>query len=164
MDNWLGKIALAAVLSLLLATSNAEETVAIQPFSTDGCSAFPDGTTADRQRWQACCIAHDLAYWAGGSYDDRLAVDEAMAECVADVGEPAIAKLMLAGVRAGGSPYFPTTYRWGYGWPYVRGYKALNDAEKAAVMRAIDAATPEAFVPHSPPIYLQWVPPSADKP
>jgi hypothetical protein len=36
---------------------------------------------------------------------------------------------MLAGVRVGGSPYFPTTYRWGYGWPYPRGYKPLSEEE-----------------------------------
>jgi len=40
---------------------------------------------------------------------------------------------MLAGVRVGGSPYYPTPYRWGYGWPYARGYKALSDEEKAQV-------------------------------
>lgn len=37
---------------------------------------------------------------------------------------------MRAGVGLGGSPYFPTDFRWGYGWSYVRGYKALTDEEK----------------------------------
>ncbi len=165
MIEQLKPFSLGLLLSLLLAgTGNATDSVTILPFSTDGCSAFPDGTVDDKDRWQACCIGHDLAYWAGGSYEDRLAVDDAMAECVIDVGESTIAKLMLAGVRAGGSPYFPTTYRWGYGWPYVRGYKPLSEAEKAAVMHAIDAATPTDFVPKSPPLYLQWVPWPSDKP
>ena len=52
---------------------------------------------------------------------------------MANIGEPNVAKLMLAGVRVGGSPYYPTTYRWGYGWPYPRGYKSLSAVEKHQV-------------------------------
>lgn len=52
-----------------------------------------------------------------------------MQACIKAVGEPEIAKIMLAGVRVGGSPYFPTSYRWAYGWPYLRGYKALSVEE-----------------------------------
>jgi hypothetical protein len=36
---------------------------------------------------------------------------------------------MLAGVRIGGTPYLPTRFRWGYGWPWPRGYRALTPAE-----------------------------------
>ena len=120
---------LSLVLSLCLLNHSAFA-ADILPFSTDGCSAFPDGHAEDDTLWRDCCIAHDLAYWAGGSYADRQAADEALALCVADVGEPEIAKLMLAGVRVGGSPFFPTSYRWGYGWPYVRGYAPLSETEK----------------------------------
>ena len=38
---------------------------------------------------------------------------------------------MLAGVRVGGSPYFPTSYRWGYGWPYPHRYGELSADEVA---------------------------------
>ena len=44
-----------------------------------------------------------------------------------------IAAIMLAGVRVGASPYWPTRFRWGYGWPYFRGYKPLSTSEKRAV-------------------------------
>lgn len=145
------------LLSLLLISKTAAAGD-ILPFSTDGCSAFPDGHGDNETLWRDCCIAHDLAYWAGGSYADRQAADEALALCVADAGEPEIAKLMLAGVRVGGSPFFPTSYRWGYGWPYVRGYAPLSDVEKEQIMAAIDRATPEAFVPKTPTLYWQWVP------
>jgi len=37
---------------------------------------------------------------------------------------------MYGGVRIGGSPYWPTKFRWGYGWPYLRGYKPLTFEEK----------------------------------
>ncbi|WP_370980861.1 FAD-binding oxidoreductase [Agaribacterium sp. ZY112] len=107
----------------------------LQPFSSDGCSAFPDGTFAQKQLWLRCCTEHDLAYWQGGSYAQRAQADAELRLCVAEVGEPEIAMLMLAGVRVGGSPYFPTQFRWAYGWPYGRFYQALTDAEKEQVNR-----------------------------
>lgn len=105
----------------------------IKPFTTDGCSAFPDGTLDQQSLWINCCIRHDFAYWQGGTYAQRLAADKALESCVAQVGEPEIAAIMLAGVRVGGSPYFPMPYRWGYGWPYPRGYKALSESDKLEV-------------------------------
>ncbi|MAN50789.1 MAG: hypothetical protein CMG77_02580 [Marinimicrobium sp.] len=101
----------------------------LQPFETDGCSSFPDGTVQNNELWLSCCIAHDYAYWIGGTYRDRLDADNELKRCVADVGEPEIAMLMLAGVRVGGTPFLPTEFRWGYGWPFLRGYKALTENE-----------------------------------
>lgn len=115
------------ILSILLlnpALSIAEE---IALFTSDGCSAFPDGTIHQQSLWLDCCIKHDLAYWAGGTYDERRQADQSLNSCVTKAGEPEIAKLMLAGVRVGGSPYFPTSYRWGYGWSYPRGYQQLTE-------------------------------------
>ena len=109
----------------------------LKPFTSDGCSLFPDGTYAQQSLWMECCIRHDIAYWQGGSQAQRLAADQALEACVSQVGEPEIARLMLAGVRIGGSPYFPTWYRWGYGWPYQRGYAALNQQEKQQIQREI---------------------------
>lgn len=105
----------------------------LKPFTTDGCSSFPDGTIKQQSIWVNCCIRHDLAYWKGGTYDDRLKADKNLESCVAKIGEPEIALIMLAGVRVGGSPFYPTSYRWGYGWPYLRGYKALSEEEKQEV-------------------------------
>lgn len=110
----------------------------LKPFTTDGCSSFPNGTLEQQSLWMNCCIRHDLSYWKGGSYDERLQADRALARCVAGVGEPAIAKLMLAGVRVGGSPFIPTPYRWGYGWPYLRGYRALSQGEERLVKEKLD--------------------------
>jgi len=110
----------------------------LKPFTTDGCSIFPDGTPNQKSLWIECCIRHDLAYWKGGTYDQRLEADQSLVTCVSQVGEPEIAQLMLAGVRVGGSPYFPTTYRWGYGWPYPRGYKALSNDENLEVQQMLD--------------------------
>jgi hypothetical protein len=125
---------LFALIALFATTASAED---LRPFTTDGCSAFPDGTPKQQSLWAECCITHDLAYWKGGTYDERLVADQNLEACVARLGEPEIAKLMLAGVRVGGSPYFPTSYRWGYGWPYQRGYQALSSAELDQVREQI---------------------------
>ena len=105
----------------------------IKPFTTDGCSDFPEGTLAHKNLWHNCCVAHDVKYWAGGTFDERLQADHELRECVASVGEPAIAELMLAGVRVGGSPWWPTSFRWGYGWPYTHGYRALTPEEQVQI-------------------------------
>lgn len=101
----------------------------LKPFTSDGCSAFPDGTFKQKELWLACCTEHDRAYWKGGTYQQRLTADEALQLCVEKVGEPQIAALMLAGVRVGGTPYFPTSFRWGYGWSYPKWYGELTPAE-----------------------------------
>ncbi len=101
----------------------------IRPFESDGCSSFPDGTIEQGELWLSCCVAHDYSYWKGGTYQDRVKADRELEACVASVGQPGVARLMLAGVRVGGTPYLPTRFRWGYGWPYLRGYKALTEEE-----------------------------------
>jgi hypothetical protein len=124
-------------LSLVLCcfSSNAEQT--LQPFTSDGCSVFPDGTWQQQQLWLPCCVAHDLAYWQGGSSQARAAADAQLKQCVSAVGEPEIAAIMLTGVRVGGSPYLPTAFRWGYGWTEFRGYQALSVAELTAVATSL---------------------------
>lgn len=107
----------------------------IKPFTTDGCSKFPDGTYQHRDLWLECCTAHDLKYWAGGNYDERMQADIELRSCVQSAGEPAIAELMLAGVRVGGSPWWPSSFRWGYGWPYTHGYRPLTTIELEQVSR-----------------------------
>jgi hypothetical protein len=110
----------------------------LKPFTTDGCSSFPDGTIEHASLWANCCIRHDFAYWQGGTYEERLAADEELESCVDRAGEPTIASLMLAGVRVGGTPYLPTSYRWGYGWPFLRGYEALTAEDKLQVEKQLE--------------------------
>jgi len=119
---------LAIFLVLVMYCNNlyAEQ---LKPFTTDGCSMFPDGTYQQNELWLSCCTAHDLAYWQGGTYQQRLIADESLKSCVAKVGQPEIANIMLMGVRAGGTPYLPTSFRWGYGWSYPKLYGELNKEE-----------------------------------
>jgi hypothetical protein len=111
----------------------------LSTFSTDGCSAFPEGTIAQQSLWFDCCISHDLAYWKGGSFAQRQQADLELGQCVARLGEPDIAQLMYRGVRIGGTPHIPTPFRWGYGWPFARGYKPLNEEEKQQVREQLQA-------------------------
>jgi hypothetical protein len=130
--------ALLLALACPLAATPAQAEDKLNPFTTDGCSDFPNGTLKQRHLWLHCCIAHDKKYWAGGTAEERMQADRDLRACVAAVGEPAIATLMLAGVRVGGSPYWPTTFRWGYGWPYGRGYKALTPEEKERARKLLE--------------------------
>jgi hypothetical protein len=127
----------AAVIPFLLAACvaapPAPPTQSILPFSTDGCSLFPDRAMLGKADWCHCCLEHDLAYWRGGTVDERLKADQQLQACVLQAsGNPALADLMFAGVRSGGGPYFYTPYRWAYGWPFGRNYEALSADEQAA--------------------------------
>ena len=123
------------VFAFYFLASNAIQAGEIKPFKSDGCSSFPDGTLEQNKLWLSCCTAHDYDYWKGGTYTERLESDKALKDCVAKVGEPEVALLMLAGVRVGGTPFFPTTFRWGYGWSYPRFYGPLTEDELEKIER-----------------------------
>ncbi len=105
----------------------------LSPFETDGCTHFPNGNDRDPNLWLECCVNHDLKYWIGGSEEDRLSADEGLKECVIGKGEFETANLMYEGVRIAGSPYFNTSWRWGFGWAEMRGYSPLTPMEKSKV-------------------------------
>lgn len=93
----------------------------LRPFHSDGCTMSPDFN------FRACCIAHDRAYWAGGTAKQRLAADTAFRECVTAKGHPVLAWFYFWGVRAGGAPFWPSIgfwkgSRWGYGRAVRTGY------------------------------------------
>jgi hypothetical protein len=105
--------------------------VKLADFKSDGCSLFPDGT------YYSCCYLHDVTYWPSGTADERENADKALRACVVDVTQnAALAEAMYHGVRVGGGPELPTSYRWGYGWPfpYRKDYAPLNGAERAQVV------------------------------
>ena len=121
------KISIYLISLTILPFSISADT--LKPFTSDGCSTFPDGTFKQINLWLSCCQKHDFDYWKGGTYQACLDSDNALKTCVSNVGEPEIAALMLAGVRVGGTPYLPTKFRWGYGWPYPRFYGVLTESE-----------------------------------
>ncbi len=93
-------------------------------FTTDGCSGgmswfwqtlIKPHTKTDIP-WRQCCVVHDRAYWMGGTWTDRRAADRHLRQCVGEQGYPVLGWLMYFGVRMGGSPFWPVSWRWGYGW------------------------------------------------
>jgi hypothetical protein len=93
------------------------------PFTTDGCSCWPDGS------WQDCCIVHDIAYWCGGSAELRSLADAELDRCLSAHESGAMGGLMGAGVRFGGHPWWPVPWRWGYGHRFPAAYYGLEDAD-----------------------------------
>ena len=103
----------------------------VSPFLSDGCSFWPEGTKRNKTKWIKCCILHDLKYWAGGTKAQRNKADTELKSCVEKVQGSIIAELMKDGTQVGGSPQFKTSFRWGYGWNYTRGYLSLTKKEKS---------------------------------
>ncbi len=91
-----------------------------KPFVTDGCTAFCDGS------WRMCCVAHDRAYWQGGTRAQRRDADNALRHCVYQKsGNRVLSDAMYGAVRIAGVPYIATPWRWGFGWTFGRGYKEM---------------------------------------
>ena len=112
---------------------------------------FPDRSA--NNDWCSCCFEHDLIYWRGGTEAERQAADERLRDCVlAKTGNESLAKSMYRGVRAGGHPLFYTWYRWGYGWPYGRGFKPLTSAEKRVADRLVEEYYESNEVPACAPV------------
>jgi len=126
-----GAVAASLVLAACAQTPRAQESIAA--FTTDGCSLFPNRSFDSKKDWCDCCVVHDLAYWRGGTPDERLAADQKLKACVEErTASPLLAALMYAGVRIGGTPHLNTSFRWGYGWSFGRGYAPLSPADVAA--------------------------------
>lgn len=147
--SWLSLLLLFVALSVPPVSATE-----LQPFTSDGCSRFPDGTLQKSDLWRSCCEAHDLAYWRGGTQEERAAADLELQRCVAGTGQEKLADIMLIGVRLGGSPWWPTSYRWGYGWPWLRGYQPLSSEELQQVELQLHKQHSAAGLPADPALPL----------
>lgn len=128
-------VASLLIIALPMPSSTAGE---LQDFQSDGCSLFPDKSRIQETDWCDCCFQHDIAYWQGGTRQQRLAADKALKACIlARTDNEELAELMYTGVRFGGSPYFYNWYRWGYGWSYERKYQPLTEKERKRVNRKL---------------------------
>lgn len=133
-------LAIIQVLVFTLLVCGSTFASDLHEFTSDGCSLFPDGNMKDRALWCVCCLAHDIAYWQGGTKEDRKHADEVLRECVLEsTGSKSLADMMNNGVRAGGHPAFLTWYRWGYGWKYGKAYAPLTKPQIQQVREKLDA-------------------------
>lgn len=124
------------LLNIILLTASVNLTLAenITDFVSDGCSLFPDGTPRDQNLWCECCVAHDVAYWQGGTMAQKKTADSVLRDCILKKTDNfLLANTMYYGVFLGGSAVFPNWYRWGFGWSYGRGYIALTTTEAEQV-------------------------------
>ncbi|GEM_PF-2677282 len=101
----------------------------LKPFSTDGCSQSPNGFR--EYQFVECCVAHDVAYWIGGTWDAKNRADQELALCIEKKANKTISQIYLKGVSVGGTAKGINTFRWGYGWDEVRDYRDLTPAEMA---------------------------------
>lgn len=132
-------VIIVSLVLIFMFSAVPAEAAGLADLSSDGCSLFPDGTISDRAKWCECCLRHDIAYWRGGTEEERKQADAALRDCVLErTGDKALAETMHLGVRAGGHPAFPNWYRWAYGWSYGRGYKPLTDEEQAQVRTKLE--------------------------
>lgn len=94
----------------------------LKPFKSDGCSGWFSPTwklvTGRLPPWEGLCIEHDRSYWRGGTSKGRLESDEALRQGIIAMGHPIWAETIFRSVRAGGHPWLPTKWRWGFGSPY----------------------------------------------
>lgn len=129
---------LAAIVVTVVLTTASCAKPELRPFTSDGCSLFPDSSLIGEDDWCSCCFEHDIAYWKGGTEAEREAADARLRDCVAEkTGKQSLANAMYEGVRFGGSPYFYNWYRWAYGWGYQRKYQALTSVEASEADRLL---------------------------
>jgi hypothetical protein len=110
-------------------------------FTTDGCSFWP------ANGWQHCCVEHDIDYWCGGSAVDRCAADRRLLACTEASGHDIAGRVMYLGVRMGGHPWLPFSWRWGYGWDWPYSY---DDSPGRAPLRESDEGCSDPFTPTPP--------------
>ncbi len=112
----------------------------ISNFSTDGCSAYPDGNPlTEVNEWVHCCIAHDMRYWIGGTAEEKQIADENLRQCIAAETTENHGKVMELGVAIGGTPYLETSWRWGYGWNRVLPFGTLSEDLKKQAFNRFDS-------------------------
>ena len=111
-------LSLSLSLNLPLLLGACARPPVLRPFTSDGCSLFPDRDRVSGESWCGCCLEHDYAYWRGGSEAERDSADRALGDCVEKrTGDAYLAKAVYRGTQRGGAGGMPTWYRWGYGWP-----------------------------------------------
>lgn len=135
----------------------------INPFQSDGCSVWPEGSKKNKTSWLRCCLVHDIAYWRGGTKEEKETADAALQSCVERHDSNFIAELMKFGVSIGGTPKYKTSFRWGFGWNYNRGFLPLNSRERSYIekispkkgedlLKYLDKSKIDPEIDHLPPI------------
>ena len=122
------------LLSALAQSADARTSVennSIHNFTSDGCSMSPDGSVIlVKTEFIPCCVQHDVAYWAGGTAQQKLEADNNLRICITQNSNAFVGSIYYRSVRFAGGPHLPTAFHWGYGWEKRRLYRALSTEEK----------------------------------
>ena len=113
----------------------------LRPFSTDGCSLSPNSSVNLKHLSKdsrpnfvniaECCVQHDVAYWLGGTLQEKNQADAVFKQCVASRAGDVVADTYFRGVSFGGTANGFNTFRWGYGWDIRRMYRPISAQEMA---------------------------------
>lgn len=126
-------------------TSLAKTSLSLTPFSTDGCSSFPNGYGSGQ--WLNCCELHDIEYWLGlGGAQGKETADHNFHVCLAKKGHEFLSWLMPFGVRLGEpinfTQVFKTPFRWGYGWNKIVGKTRTHENHYELVSSQLPSVLP----------------------
>lgn len=108
----------------LMALQYLEENNLTEPpfrFEHDGCTLFPDRIPG--YDFREPCLAHDIAYWAGGPAIYKNRADLAFLEALKHTGRLGafvFAPLMYSAVTYFGDSWLTNLFdaEWGYGWDH----------------------------------------------
>jgi hypothetical protein len=127
------------IILLLFCLTFAPKTFAnqLQPFVTDYCTMFSNGTFEKPDLWKHCCLDHDIRYWYGGTEINMDQADLNLKSCVEKVAGTSWATLIYSGVRAGHYSPIKNVHKWSWGWETNRGDKELNANEKIYILEEI---------------------------
>ena len=101
----------------------------LRPFCTDGCSVVGNKTKTSFK----CCVEHDIAYWSGGTREDKYRADGRFYQCLLRTEGQRVAEAYSAAVALYGDPY------WGLDWIDRPRFKKLTDEERCVVAMSTPA-------------------------
>lgn len=107
----------------------------LRTFFSDGCSLSPNSFF--KVNFAQCCVEHDLAYWIGGTKEQKDLADNQFKMCLQHklnkdyngVIQTSVSETYFLGVQIGGVNFLPNSFRWGYGWNVIRPHGPLTDEE-----------------------------------
>ena len=129
------------MLFVALLFTIASQAQAVNPFVTDGCTGYFDGTHKHPKLWYDCCVEHDFRFWVGGTKLQKHAADSRLKECVKEKGAPLNAEVMYLGVKLGHlSPFKLKDKQWGNGLGQPQMNRPLTEAERGLFVEEIQKA------------------------
>ncbi|MEZ4104086.1 MAG: hypothetical protein R3B60_02240 [Candidatus Paceibacterota bacterium] len=97
---------------------NLNKTTPPREFKQDGCTLFPDKVFGSD--FSEACLKHDIAYWHGGSEEERKKADTELRLNIADSGISGyyLQYFVYYGTQIFGDTWLTRLFEanWGFGW------------------------------------------------